>query len=360
MCCAELRNPRQTQLPPGTATGRGRKSSGGLFPIRVVRGPYPGMHDDRAERLRQRELLRKAEAEQQTLAARCGFLRRFELEADPDRQLPEEERRARGVALRREYMRKLAAKSARVRKERSLRLRIGDRQRDSAAGPSPSRLQTRAGASEGRRAGDERGTVRRRAAADLYGRWRITRMDLWEQHDVELFGPAITELDEDGTGTMAFEFVVASLDHRAGDRVGVPAIEFSWDGSDGRSRATGRGGSPGPNVTRSSVTSSSTSPPLTPPSPPCALPPVGSEAWRKITAVEISRPATRNRGRRAGDGAPTANRSSDQCLTMSGTLRQSVIARLAALDGRPPCGQNRQLRMVFSGRVRRTGRADTG
>ena len=288
------------------------------------------MQDDRAERLRQRELLRKAEAEEQTLAARCGFLRRFELEADPDRQLPEEERRARGVALRREYMRKLAAKSARVRKERSLRLRIGDRQRDSAAGPSPSRLQTRTGASEGRGAGDEHGSVGRRAAADLYGRWRITRMDGWEQHDVELFGPAIMELDEDGTGTMAFEFVVASLDHRASDRGGVPAIEFSWDGSDGRSRATGRGWIARAKCDQSSVTSSSTSPPLTPPSPPCASPPVGSAAWGEDHALEISA-GHPNRGRRAGDGATTADWSPDPRPTMSGTLRQSVIARLAAV-----------------------------
>jgi hypothetical protein len=66
-------------------------------------------------------------------------------------------------------------------------------------------------------------------------------MDLWDQRDVELFGPAVIELDGEGTGTMAFEFVVASLDHRPGERGGRPALEFGWERGDGRKPATGRG-----------------------------------------------------------------------------------------------------------------------
>jgi len=54
-----------------------------------------------------------AEAVEQTEAARSGFLRRVEQEADPERVLPEEVRRERGVAPRRDDMRKAAAKSAR-------------------------------------------------------------------------------------------------------------------------------------------------------------------------------------------------------------------------------------------------------
>jgi hypothetical protein len=66
-------------------------------------------------------------------------------------------------------------------------------------------------------------------------------MDLWGQREVEYFGPAVIELDEEGTGTMGFEFVVASLDHRPSERGGLPAVEFSWDGGNGRKPATGRG-----------------------------------------------------------------------------------------------------------------------
>jgi hypothetical protein len=63
---------------------------------------------------------------EQTVGARSGFTQRFEREADPDGMLSEEERHERRVARRRDYMRKLAAKSARARREPALRLRVGD------------------------------------------------------------------------------------------------------------------------------------------------------------------------------------------------------------------------------------------
>jgi len=103
------------------------------------------VNDERAERLRQQELNRKAEAFEQTWAARDGFLRRFEREADPDRLLGEVERRAQGLALRAEYMRKLAARSAGARRERALRLRIGDRAPDPLRDLGASQKETRAG-----------------------------------------------------------------------------------------------------------------------------------------------------------------------------------------------------------------------
>ena len=48
--------------------------------------------------------------------ARTAFLRRFELEADPDLALPVEERQRRGQALYRAHMARLAAKSALARR----------------------------------------------------------------------------------------------------------------------------------------------------------------------------------------------------------------------------------------------------
>ena len=101
------------------------------FPTESATGPHVDMDDEQRLHL---ELLRKAEAEEQTRAARWGFLARFEREADPDRVLPEEERHARGVALRREYMRKLGARSGEVRRERALRLGNRVRERDGGAG----------------------------------------------------------------------------------------------------------------------------------------------------------------------------------------------------------------------------------
>lgn len=95
------------------------------FRSRLLDGPQIGMDAERAERLRQQELIRKVEAFEQTEAARSGFMRRFEREAHPERVLGEEERCDRAVAMRREYMRKLTAKSVRARRERALRLGVG-------------------------------------------------------------------------------------------------------------------------------------------------------------------------------------------------------------------------------------------
>jgi hypothetical protein len=53
-----------------------------------------------------------------TAAARDGFLRRFEDEVDPERKLPESERRRRAEAARRAHMSKLALASARARRKR--------------------------------------------------------------------------------------------------------------------------------------------------------------------------------------------------------------------------------------------------
>lgn len=53
-----------------------------------------------------------------TEPARKAWLAKFELEADPDSVLTPEERSVRAKRLRRAYMRELALKSARARRER--------------------------------------------------------------------------------------------------------------------------------------------------------------------------------------------------------------------------------------------------
>ncbi len=55
-----------------------------------------------------------------TKPARDKFLERFEREADPDNVLPEEERAARALLLRRAHMTELARRSAKVRRGKAL------------------------------------------------------------------------------------------------------------------------------------------------------------------------------------------------------------------------------------------------
>jgi hypothetical protein len=56
-----------------------------------------------------------------TRAARAAFNDRFVRQVDPDRRLPEAERQRRAVCARKAYYAALAAKSARVRRERRQR-----------------------------------------------------------------------------------------------------------------------------------------------------------------------------------------------------------------------------------------------
>lgn len=71
------------------------------------------------------------------------------------------------------------------------------------------------------------------------GRWRIAEMDQWE--DLDLLEPAhITFIGKDG-GELVFAAIEADLDVRYGSRDGATCAEFSWEGSDDNSHASGRG-----------------------------------------------------------------------------------------------------------------------
>jgi hypothetical protein len=68
------------------------------------------------------------------------------------------------------------------------------------------------------------------------GRWRIAEMDQWE--DIDLLEPAhITFVGKDSV----FGAVEADLDVRYGSRDGSACAEFSWEGSDDNTHASGRG-----------------------------------------------------------------------------------------------------------------------
>ena len=71
------------------------------------------------------------------------------------------------------------------------------------------------------------------------GRWRIAGMDQWE--DIDLLEPAhITFVGKD-SGELVFAAVEADLDVRCGSRNGEACAEFSWEGSDDNTHASGRG-----------------------------------------------------------------------------------------------------------------------
>lgn len=75
----------------------------------------------------------------------------------------------------------------------------------------------------------------------ITGRWRITEMDSWDQHAVDLVQPGFIEFGSDGMGSMGFIAVQAGLDCRDCERDGRPAVEFSWQGDDEGAEASGRG-----------------------------------------------------------------------------------------------------------------------
>ena len=63
------------------------------------------------------------------------------------------------------------------------------------------------------------------------GWWRIAEMDQWED---------ITVLGKD-SGELVFGAVEGDLDVRYGSRDGSACAEFSWEGSDDNTHASGRG-----------------------------------------------------------------------------------------------------------------------
>jgi hypothetical protein len=71
------------------------------------------------------------------------------------------------------------------------------------------------------------------------GRWRIAEMDQWE--DLDPLEPAhITFTGKDG-GEFVFGTLTAELDVRYGSRDGSACAEFSWEGGDENTPASGRG-----------------------------------------------------------------------------------------------------------------------
>jgi hypothetical protein len=76
-------------------------------------------------------------------------------------------------------------------------------------------------------------------AGAFAGRWRIAEMDQWE--DIDFLEPAHITFVGKESGELVFGAVEAELDVRYGSRDGSACAEFSWEGSDDNTHASGRG-----------------------------------------------------------------------------------------------------------------------
>ncbi len=77
--------------------------------------------------------------------------------------------------------------------------------------------------------------------AQLIGNWRIVEMDLWDRDAIDLVGPAYIELKVDGTGRFRFIAVEGYMDVKHADAAWRPRAEFTWEGDDDGTQASGRG-----------------------------------------------------------------------------------------------------------------------
>jgi hypothetical protein len=75
------------------------------------------------------------------------------------------------------------------------------------------------------------------AGCQLVGRWRIVEADLWERDFLDLVGPAMLTVGNDGQGEIAFGALQAGLDLAYGRR----DVSFTWLGSDEMDEVNGDG-----------------------------------------------------------------------------------------------------------------------
>lgn len=79
------------------------------------------------------------------------------------------------------------------------------------------------------------------AKHSLLGTWRIVETDVWDVDDLDVMDPAHLTLEPKGHGRLGLLAIEAELDYRVVQREGLPAIEFSFEGSDEGDQISGRG-----------------------------------------------------------------------------------------------------------------------
>jgi hypothetical protein len=75
------------------------------------------------------------------------------------------------------------------------------------------------------------------------GLWHMVSMEVWDEDYFNEEVQAFLEFEENGTGHFQFGYVSGYMDCRPGTRDGDPAVEWTWEGTDGADMTdmTGRG-----------------------------------------------------------------------------------------------------------------------
>lgn len=79
---------------------------------------------------------------------------------------------------------------------------------------------------------------------DFVGYWKITDMEVWSRKYIDIVVPGFIEFtyeDDLFTGTFQFGTISGELDCRLRDIEGVTFVEWSWEGQNDTSPASGRG-----------------------------------------------------------------------------------------------------------------------
>jgi hypothetical protein len=75
------------------------------------------------------------------------------------------------------------------------------------------------------------------ANCQLIGRWRIVEADIWDRDHLELCGPAMMTITDQGHGKIAFGALQAGLDVE----YSRTSIGFTWEGFDEMDEVSGDG-----------------------------------------------------------------------------------------------------------------------
>ena len=75
----------------------------------------------------------------------------------------------------------------------------------------------------------------------IFGRFRITHMEEWDQDFVDAEMPGFIRFDPDDMGEFHFGYVHGSMDCEQTERDDKPAVEWSFEGNDEMHTTSGRG-----------------------------------------------------------------------------------------------------------------------
>jgi hypothetical protein len=87
------------------------------------------------------------------------------------------------------------------------------------------------------------GKAKGKQKSSFEGLWHIVSMSGWDEDYFNEEVQAFIEFETNGTGHFQFGYVQGYMDWRAGTRDGQPALEWTWEGTDGAdmTEMTGRG-----------------------------------------------------------------------------------------------------------------------